>query len=106
MATYRINYNKTINQAEDIKDLARDLNKQIAELETLLARVKNDWKGPASDAFQMQMRKLISQMKATKKDMDEVSSDIKTVAKQIQREDEDRESNSVSVGVVVGTKIR
>ena len=45
-------------------------------------------------------------LKATKKDMDEVSSDIKTVAKQIQREDEDRESNSVSVGVVVGTKIR
>ena len=106
MATYRINYNKTIDQANDIKDLSRDLNNQITELEMLLARVKNDWKGPASDAFQTQMKKLIAQMKTTKKDMDEVSSDIKSAAKQIQREDEDRASNAASVGVVVGVKVR
>ena len=88
MTTYRINYSRTINQAEDIKDLSRDLGTEIEELQNLLSNVKNDWKGPASEAFQKQLKLLIADMKATKESMSDVASDIKAAAKQIQREDE------------------
>lgn len=89
----RINYNKTIDQADDIKDLAKDLGAEIEELQTLLSNVKNEWKGPASDAFQKQLKMLITDMKATKESMSDVASDIKSAAKQIQREDEEKEAS-------------
>lgn len=71
-----------------MSDLSRDLNSEIGKLENLLAQIKRDWYGPASDAFQKQLIMLIADMKTTKYNMSSVSSTIKNVANRIQKEDE------------------
>ena len=88
MAKFRINYNKVISQANSMSELSGDLNTEIRKLEDLLARIKREWYGPASDAFQKQLIMLIADMKTTKYNMSSVSSTIKNVANRIQREDE------------------
>ena len=52
MAQFRINHSKVIRQADEMNDLSRDLNAEILRLENLLAQIKREWYGPASDAFQ------------------------------------------------------
>lgn len=93
MAGYRINYNRVVSQANDIKDLSSDLGREITNLENLLAQIKREWYGPASDAFQKQLLMLIADMKTTKYNMSSVSSTIKNVAKRIQKEDEEANSS-------------
>lgn len=88
MAQFRINYNKVVQQANEMSDLSRDLNSEIGKLENLLAQIKREWYGPASDAFQKQLIMLIADMKTTKYNMSSVSSTIKNVANRIQKEDE------------------
>ena len=88
MAKFRINYNKVISQANEMYELSGDLNTEIKKLEDLLARIKREWYGPASDAFQKQLIMLIADMKTTKYNTSSVSSTIKNVANRIQREDE------------------
>ena len=94
MSIYRINYNKVVGQANQISDLASDLNNEIAKLEGLLDRIKREWYGPASEAFQGQLLSLIADMKTTRYNMNSVSTSIKNVASKIQREDESRASDS------------
>lgn len=88
MAQYRINYNKVISQANEMNDLAFDLGREITKLDNLLAQVKNEWCGPASEAYQKQLVMLIADIKVTKSSMLSVSNTIKNVANRIQREDE------------------
>lgn len=88
----RINYNRVVSQANDIKDLSTDLGREITSLENLLAQIKREWYGPASEAFQKQLLMLIADMKTTKYNMSSVSSTIKNVARRIKREDEERDS--------------
>ena len=88
MAKFRINYNKVISQANSMYELSVDLNTEIRKLEDLLARMKKEWCGPASDAFQEQLIMLIADMKTTKYNMSSVSSTVKNVANRIQQEDE------------------
>ena len=84
----RINYNQAITQANNIKGLSTELNNEIASLESLLARVKSEWKGPASDEFQRRLQMMITDMKITRDDMSSVSSSIKAEATVIQQEDD------------------
>ncbi len=84
----RIQYDRVVAQANSIKDLANDLNREITNAENLLDCIKREWKGPASDAFQQQLLMLIADMKATKYDMSSVSTTIKNTAARIQEEDE------------------
>lgn len=93
MASYRIDYDKVDSQANDIRDLSSDLGKEINNLENLLARIKREWYGPASDEFQNQLLMLIADMKTTKYDMSSVSATIKDIAKRIQQEDEEANSS-------------
>jgi WXG100 family type VII secretion target len=88
MAEFRINYEKVVEQANEMSDLARDLGDRIAAMEDLLSRVKSEWHGPASEAYQNQLIMLIADMKTTKYNMSSVSTTIKNVADRIQREDE------------------
>lgn len=88
MAEFRINYEKVVEQANEMSDLARDLGDRIAAMEDLLSRVKREWHGPASEAYQNQLIMLIADMKTTKYNMSSVSTTIKNVADRIQREDE------------------
>ena len=89
----RINYSKVVSQANDIKDLSTDLGREISDLENLLAQIKREWYGPASDAFQKQLLMFIADMKTTKYNMSSVSSTIKNVAKRIREEDEEANSS-------------
>ena len=89
----RIDYSKVVSQANDIKDLSTDLGREISDLENLLAQIKREWYGPASDAFQKQLLMLIADMKTTKYNMSSVSSTIKNVAKRIREEDEEANSS-------------
>lgn len=88
MAGFRINYRRVISQANEINGLSNELNREIIQLENILADVKANWAGPASQAYQKQLLMLIADMKSTKFKMSSVSSTIKNVANRIQREDE------------------
>lgn len=88
MAQFRINHSKVIRQADEMTDLSRQINSEIIRLENLLARIKREWYGPASDSFQQQLIMLIADMKTTRYNMTSVSTSIKNVANRIQNEDE------------------
>jgi len=88
LAQFRINHSKVIRQADEMTDLSRQINSEIIRLENLLARIKREWYGPASDAFQQQLIMLIADMKTTRYNMTSVSTSIKNVANRIQNEDE------------------
>ena len=88
MAQFRINHSKVIRQADEMTDLSRQINSEIIRLENLLAQIKREWYGPASDAFQQQLIMLIADMKTTRYNMTSVSTSIKNVANRIQNEDE------------------
>ena len=88
LAQFRINYSRVIRQANEINDLSSSLNTEIVKLENLLAQIKREWYGPASEAFQRQLIMLIADMKTTKYNMSSVSSTVKNVANRIQKEDE------------------
>ena len=79
-----INYNKVVKQANQISDLSYDLNGEISRLENLLARIKREWCGPASEAFQSQLLLLIDDMKITRHNMNNVSASIKNAADSMQ----------------------
>lgn len=86
MAQNEIDHNKVIQQADEINNLSKDLNTEILKLETLLSKIKSEWCGPASDAFQQQLIMLIADMKTTRYSMSSVSSSIKNAANKIQNE--------------------
>lgn len=88
MAGFRINYPRVISQANSINNLSYELGREIQQLEGILADVKSNWTGPASQAYQKQLLMLIADMKSTKFKISSVSSTIKNVANRIQREDE------------------
>lgn len=88
MAEFRINYPKVISQANSINNLSQELGREINQLENILADVKANWAGPASQAYQKQLLMLIADMKSTKFKISSVSSTIKNVASRIQTEDE------------------
>ena len=76
-------YNKVIGHAEDIYDLSKDLTKEITRLENLLAQIKREWYGPASDAFQKQLIMLIADMKTTRSNMSSLSTTIRNKANKL-----------------------
>ncbi len=83
----RINYSLVMSQADEIKGLSNELGAEITKLENMLARVKQEWRGPASEAYQKQLLILIADMKETKYEMSSVSSTIQNTAKKIRQED-------------------
>ncbi|WP_261304022.1 WXG100 family type VII secretion target [Paenibacillus andongensis] len=85
---FRINYSQVVSQANHIHDLARNLNTNVSGLENLMQQMKSAWKGPAAEACLKQCELLKTEMNATFRQMEDVSSTIKQVADRIQREDE------------------
>ncbi len=78
-----INYERTVSQANQIGDLARELNQEIMKLESLMTQTKNGWCGPASDAFRVQLQRLISDLRITQSNLAGVSAAVKDAANQI-----------------------
>ena len=85
-----------------MRNLADDLAKEIARLEDLLAQIKRNWCGPASDAYQNQLIMLIADMKTTKYNITSVSTTIKNVADRIQSEDERLARNAALIPGGIG----
>lgn len=77
-----------VNQANQMHDLSLELGSEITKMEDLLALIKSNWCGPASQVFQNQLVLLIADMRNTKNGMTSVSNQIKNVADKIQNEDE------------------
>lgn len=86
MAKFRINYDKVINQANDMWYLADDLRRCITDLNN--AQASNGWDGPAAQTFRRKLSALISDMQQTKTDIETVVGKIRTTAKNIQAMDE------------------
>ena len=88
VAGFRINYGQVVGQANEISNLANDLNREVQKLESILSTIQSGWKGPASTAYQNHLNLLIADMRQTGGSMSSVASTIKSVAWQIQQEDE------------------
>lgn len=88
MAKFRINYYKVISQANDINQLAGNLNNEIKRLESFQQDIKSNWQGSASDTFLRQTNLLLEDLKKTKYKTANLSSRIKSIALRIQKEDE------------------
>jgi uncharacterized protein YukE len=87
---YRINYSATVNKAEKLKELSRNLFAEIQELEILRETIRTEWCGNASDAYCRKLQMLTDTIYATKYKLDSLSWTIETVANRIQQEDEAR----------------
>lgn len=88
MAAFRINYPKVMSQVNSMDDLSYNLNSEIRKLDNMLNELRSKWEGPASNAYQRQLDKLIADMKRTKSKMEDVAGTIGNVARRIQLEDE------------------
>lgn len=80
-----INYNNVITKVNGINDLSYDLDTEIGKLEDLLARIKREWYGPASEAFQKQLTMLIEDTKKSRNKMSKVSDTIKETANMLNK---------------------
>lgn len=88
MAGMRINYDKVISQADSMQDLADSLKVRIDDLTNMQNSLRTSWVGPASTVFQKKLAELISDMQATRSEMNSVINRIVTTAKAIKKEDE------------------
>lgn len=89
--SFRINYGQVIGQANEIENLSRELNDQINALNNIFNSIGTDWSGPASNEFRRKLSALIENINHTKSSMSNVSSTIRYVATEIQKEDERQE---------------
>ncbi len=94
MATSRIDYSDAMIRAEEIQNLSVELEGKITVLNELLATVKREWKGPASEAYQAQLLMLIADMKTTRHDMSGLATAIRNTAERIRKEDEENADNN------------
>lgn len=76
-------YSKAISQAEQIHNLASDLDCKILSLEILRDKMKNEWRGPASEELQNRLSKIISDIQKTKQSMSDVSNAMERAAKNL-----------------------
>ncbi len=90
MAIERIDYSRTVGQANEIQELSDELDQEIEKLQRLWENVKRDWQGPASQAYQNQLLILIAEMKTTRFNMSSLSTSIKNAARRIRDEDQER----------------
>ena len=52
---------------------AKNLGVEISKLETLLAKIKNEWCGPGSSEYQRQLQLLIADMKSTQNSLNSMA---------------------------------
>ncbi|MBR2944724.1 MAG: WXG100 family type VII secretion target [Clostridia bacterium] len=76
-------YSKAISQVEQIHNLESDLDCKILSLEILRDKMKNEWRGPASEEFQNRLSKIISDIQKTKQSMSDVSNAMERAAKNL-----------------------
>lgn len=88
MATFRINYSRVMSQVNSMNNLGNNLNSEIRKLDNMLNEIKSNWNGPASNAYQRQLDKLVVDMKRTRGKMVDIAGTIGNVARRIQLEDE------------------
>lgn len=81
-----IDCNKAIRQSEDLKTLARQLSNEIIELENFYLRLKNEWRGPASEEFQRKLLQLIENMKTTRDILQNTGYSVRGVANYYQNQ--------------------
>ena len=71
------NYTIDINTViKDIQTLSNEIRIEISDMETFLSKIKSEWCGPASDAFQRQIQLLLSDLNSTARKMDNISQGI------------------------------
>ena len=81
-----IDCNKAIRQSEDLKTLARQLSAEITQLENLVSKIKNEWRGPASEEFQKKILALIENMKTTRNTLQNTGYSVRGVANYYQNQ--------------------
>ncbi len=75
-------------QIKVINNSSRQVSDEVSRLENLLARVKHEWCGPASEAYQNELVKLITELKNVKLEIDSISQTVDNVANAIRQGDE------------------
>ncbi len=78
------NYNKAINQANDLADIAKEIRKVANDkMETSIQTVDKNWDGDSSKKFVNKSRQLKAKVVDSADDIDAIASAIKTMAKKI-----------------------
>ena len=98
MADYIQNYNRNMRDANDIEKLAGELDKQIDELNDLRIRISSNWEGEASDAYQKELRLLITRLTSIRKNMYSASAAIEDAALDIKQ----KEVSATIINTVTG----
>lgn len=86
MDVIEIDCDKAIRQSEDLKHLSRQLSNEIIELENCYLRMKNEWRGPASEEFQRKLLQLIENMKMTRDTLQNTGYSVRSVANYYQNQ--------------------
>ena len=72
--------NKARRQADELGNLSNTLMSEREKLTNLLARIKNEWCGDASTAFQTQLQKLIDDVELVRYHLLDVAYTIVEIA--------------------------
>ncbi len=75
-----INKQNAKQKAQEFANLSSELEAEITNLKNLLASVRGNWQGPASDAYQRQLSSLIARLESTKHSISVLSNDIQRLA--------------------------
>lgn len=94
---FRINYEKVVSQANDIRDDADQLYAQIRRLNQLEQQCSSCWKGNAAEAFISKLRELENEMSRTRIQMENLAITIRNCADRIQREDQEEAARAAEL---------
>lgn len=86
----RINYSHEIRNAGKIRQLSDDLTNESNDLNNVINEVVYIWKGEAAKQFISKGGILEDDMKSTATKLDDLASNIESVAAEIKREDDRR----------------
>lgn len=83
----RINYERVMQQANQISNLGGDLEKIARELRVMMETMPNAWQGSAAQAYLSVCEDLKNRVHRTSSEINAVSQTIKTTAQRIHNED-------------------
>lgn len=84
----RIDYDRVVRQANELGNIASDLDRVNSELQNIISETDANWDGEASEVYKKRCFSLSDYVRELSRDMNRVSSTIKEVADIIREADE------------------
>ena len=96
--TIQMDYGRAKRQAQELREIANDLNNEAERLQNQLAVIRNNWKGDSANLYIQKLTRLINKMRCTAKRLRAAADTIEATAKRVKLADERARAIAMSSG--------